>query len=202
MKTIYFLLVKPIATCYNQRMKTCKKCGSTKSESEFYAAKNCKDGLSGTCKACKREYSKRWLNSLSSDEKSELNRMQRERYYGNKVRFAERKKRFYYTSREITHDRKASFGCLRCGEKDPYALDFHHIAEKVANIGNGSKVPRKVIESELGKCIVLCANCHRKLHAGSWSIEEVLAQMLDLYPEAWALWVSLEIDRSNEPASG
>ncbi|MER5304607.1 HNH endonuclease [Streptomyces lasiicapitis] len=35
-------------------MKVCTKCGETKPPSEFYAAPNNRDGLTGACKLCKR----------------------------------------------------------------------------------------------------------------------------------------------------
>jgi len=54
-----------------------------------------------------------------------------------------------------------------CGEKDPCCLDFHHInGEKDKEIsamvfeGYG----RKRIMSEIGKCEILCKNCHAKRH--------------------------------------
>lgn len=48
-------------------------------------------------------------------------------------------------------------------------FDFHHINEtgKTMSIGNALRSPKrleKAIEEELRGCIVLCSNCHRKLH--------------------------------------
>ena len=59
--------------------------------------------------------------------------------------------------------------CVGGGEADPLCLDFHHTdaADKEATVSelvNGqNSLP--VIVAEMQKCIVLCANCHRKLHA-------------------------------------
>lgn len=59
--------------------------------------------------------------------------------------------------------------CSRCGFDDPHALDFHHrdAGQKdfriaLAVSGNYS---RERILAEIAKCDVLCANCHRILHA-------------------------------------
>lgn len=41
-------------------MKSCTKCGTTKSEDCFGKAKNTKDGLQGWCKGCMAEYAKAW----------------------------------------------------------------------------------------------------------------------------------------------
>ena len=63
---------------------------------------------------------------------------------------------------------KSQFICTRCGESHQACIDFHHINKnnKKYNIahmvGRGLSIER--IKIELKKCIVLCANCHRKEH--------------------------------------
>lgn len=57
--------------------------------------------------------------------------------------------------------------CKICGESHPACLEFHH---KDSTIKNGeissmiSKYTEAEIMVELENCIVLCANCHRKVH--------------------------------------
>jgi len=60
--------------------------------------------------------------------------------------------------------------CVECGYKKSYtALEFHHTdpSKKDFNIALyhchtfGNK-----IKEELDKCILVCANCHREIHAG------------------------------------
>ena len=48
---------------------------------------------------------------------------------------------------------------------DPAVYDFHHLdpKQKDFSIGQQAKSFDK-IKSELDKCIMLCANCHRKMH--------------------------------------
>ena len=58
--------------------------------------------------------------------------------------------------------------CERCGEDHPATLDFHHkdASEKsgeVSDMLNGLRSKQRIL-AEVRKCIVLCANCHRKLH--------------------------------------
>ena len=64
---------------------------------------------------------------------------------------------------------KSSLLCLRCGEDEPVCLDFHHrnSTEKDFVIGDAVRLgySKKRILAEIAKCDVLCANCHRKLHA-------------------------------------
>lgn len=63
---------------------------------------------------------------------------------------------------------KATLSCTTCGENHPATLDFHHVVRKPDNrkvhrlIGNGSfkGAMKEIVE----RCIVLCANCHRKHH--------------------------------------
>jgi hypothetical protein len=61
-----------------------------------------------------------------------------------------------------------SKGCSRCSEKHPATLDFHHIDLSTKEFTIGEARNRKLSEArfkaELAKCIVLCANCHRKEH--------------------------------------
>lgn len=59
--------------------------------------------------------------------------------------------------------------CALCGyKKSQWALHFHHLnpAEKLFSIGTDG-VPRswETTKAEAKKCILLCANCHRREHA-------------------------------------
>lgn len=57
--------------------------------------------------------------------------------------------------------------CERCGYcKSKWALNFHHLdpATKSFNIGSATTRSWKVVQAELDKCILLCANCHAEEH--------------------------------------
>ncbi len=63
---------------------------------------------------------------------------------------------------------KKNLSCEKCGESDSVCLDFHHkdketkngnISDMIKDFGNN-----EIILKEIKKCIVLCANCHRKIH--------------------------------------
>lgn len=62
---------------------------------------------------------------------------------------------------------KATLSCTQCGENHPAALDFHHVVRAPSNrkvhrlVANGTITKAR---EEIKKCVVLCANCHRKLH--------------------------------------
>ena len=49
------------------------------------------------------------------------------------------------------------------------ALDFHHLDPNKKSFGlskKGLTHSWEKIKSEIDKCILVCANCHRELHAG------------------------------------
>jgi hypothetical protein len=69
--------------------------------------------------------------------------------------------------RRITDAAKAG-GCARCGHKDLSALDFHHVDPRSKKRNVSTYAPswsEEELRAEIAKCVVLCANCHRALHA-------------------------------------
>lgn len=65
--------------------------------------------------------------------------------------------------------REANLACMACGEDDVACLDFHHRDPSQKEGGMYEVLKRgwgkERILQEIAKCDVLCANCHRKLHA-------------------------------------
>lgn len=59
--------------------------------------------------------------------------------------------------------------CIKCGYcKYPEVLEFHHKdpSQKLFGIGQrGLTRSWEKIKAEIGKCDLLCANCHREIHA-------------------------------------
>ena len=52
--------------------------------------------------------------------------------------------------------------CVDCGETDPVVLEFDHLRDKRFTIGAKlATYPWADILAEIGKCDVVCANCHR-----------------------------------------
>ena len=69
--------------------------------------------------------------------------------------------------------RKETTPCASCGCYDhPKAMDYHHLDER-EKLFQLSQIRRmrtndltfEMVVAEIQKCILLCATCHRKLHA-------------------------------------
>ncbi len=60
--------------------------------------------------------------------------------------------------------------CRVCGyDRYAGALDFHHLDEKTKKFDLSTKgLTRSWVKTkaEIDKCILVCANCHREIHAG------------------------------------
>lgn len=59
---------------------------------------------------------------------------------------------------------KVERGCVDCGyNAHPAALDFDHLpgTEKLYRVCTMAGMSRKLIDAEIAKCEVVCANCHR-----------------------------------------
>ncbi len=57
--------------------------------------------------------------------------------------------------------------CADCGEIDPIVLEFDHVSEnKIGTIAVlVQRMSLKPLMAEVEKCVVRCANCHRRKHA-------------------------------------
>lgn len=67
--------------------------------------------------------------------------------------------------------------CHCCKNSFPNSVyDFHHLipSEKDFTFGDKtSTVKWNIIEKELEKCILVCANCHRMIHSGDLVLENI-----------------------------
>lgn len=78
--------------------------------------------------------------------------------------------------------------CCLCGyNKTNSALEFHHIDANEKSYGiavNGTCHDLEKDLAEIQKCILVCANCHREIHDGLYSQEEL--NKLKIYDESIA----------------
>lgn len=131
-------------------MKICSRCKTEKLEFQFHKNKNSKSGLTSDCKDCHNEAHR---NNYKHNAK------RREYVYKyNKTRYEERK--------QIVKGYLSKHPCVDCGNTDIRVLEFDHIrGEKKFNIGRTLTVgTMKILEEEIAKCEVRCANCHKIRH--------------------------------------
>lgn len=129
-------------------MKVCSRCKENKTEAEFKKNRTKPDGLQIICSDCSKELNKIWYN------KNKKNRLLKINQYRNKTI-------------NWLKEYKSTLTCSKCPENHPSCLEFHHI-DPNSKLGNISEEVRNWsidrLKTELQKCIVLCANCHRKEH--------------------------------------
>lgn len=135
-------------------MKICSTCKKEKAFSEFNKNKAKKDGLNTICRLCSNKRSK--LYYIQNTEK-------------HKESVFQQKKR----QRELLKDFVKSLkmgGCSNCDENDPSCMDFHHLDSETKDHNIANMILKgysmKSLKREINKCVILCANCHRKVHAG------------------------------------
>jgi hypothetical protein len=109
------------------------------------------------CRACRRAYGK------------EHYARHRQRYI-DQAAAVKVKKRIERTQLLIEYFRRHP--CVDCSERDPIVLEFDHLEDNAFDIGTAIvNRPWSVILSEIEKCEVVCANCHRRrtaIRARSW----------------------------------
>jgi len=89
-----------------------------------------------------------------------------EYYQRNKDKYAEAQRRKRAKNREYIDSLKGTLKCQNCPENHPRCLDFHHEADKVMAISRAARNwGLKRLKEEIAKCVILCANCHRKNHS-------------------------------------
>lgn len=89
----------------------------------------------------------------------------REHYQKYKAKYNDRNKLQKQRTRQLIDESKSS-GCKVCGEKEIACLDFHHLGDKDVTVSSMLGWNDDRVKEEIAKCVVLCANCHRKHHAG------------------------------------
>lgn len=133
-------------------MRKCSKCLQELPLENFSRNASRKDGLNERCKECCNQYIRQHYQK-------------NKQYYKDKAKKQDGKQ--YKILRQIITENKKQ--CSKCGEKHPATLDYHHLdkEQKSFTITQATGTKRCSVETllkEIAKCIVLCSNCHRKLH--------------------------------------
>ena len=129
-------------------MRTCTRCGVTKVPEAFASRRTERGTLQSWCRDCHKAHAAERYRRMTPDQ------MRRKRQADRATVTALRRRVWEHLRGQA---------CADCGETDVLALEFDHIGTKSGNVSdlvrNGSWV---TILSEIGKCEIRCANCHRR----------------------------------------
>lgn len=156
---------------YYKNPVKCKNCGSiikvpsNVKITEVRRKKFCNSSCSATYNNQKR-YDAHIKEGKRFDENNKL--YQRKWYQKNKELQIKRNNETQAKKKEFVLNVRKKSKCVYCNENHIATLDFHHVdAEKKDRTISAmiqDNVSIKRLEEEIAKCIILCANCHRKLH--------------------------------------
>ena len=146
-------------------LKYCNLCKEDKPLFNFAFKNKAKQTLQPYCNVCRRQKAK-------------------EHYEANKKHIVARSIANNITSRKWYGQLKHKLACCVCGEDESVCLDFHHIDPKTKKFeisGIGRSKSKKTLIEEINKCACLCANCHRKHHAGKLNASLVKLDITQIY---------------------
>lgn len=134
-------------------MKQCNHCHEWKDEEEFNWRYKALGMRHPTCRECMQKFNKAYFQGEAKER--------------HLKQVKDRKHEARQAARDFIYSYLENHPCSHCGERDVRVLDFHHLHGKDMAISfmvnQGLSIER--IKEEIGKCIVLCANCHRKVTA-------------------------------------
>ena len=125
----------------------CTKCKEEKILEDFPFKYKEKGIRTKICKICQRHY-------------------KNIHYSRNKESYFIRNKETKQRLRHILEEAKKE-GCTMCIENFKPCLEFHHLngKDKLSTVAHLiSRGSEKLLLEEIAKCVLLCANCHRKVH--------------------------------------
>ncbi len=130
-------------------MKICTICKVNKTRENFAKNRSRSDGIQNICRPCKKKYDAVYFQKYKQEQ------LVRNRKHRKEQRL-------------VINEAKAKIGCAFCEEFDFCCLDFHHCnGDKKQCVSTMfGRVGIEKLWAEIEKCEVVCANCHRKLHAG------------------------------------
>ncbi len=127
----------------------CVICKIDKLESEFHWRNKSKGRRHCRCKPCQKKYHSQYYND-------------------NKENYLDKNNKRRDIIRNKLLEILKNSSCKVCEENHPACLDFHHV--RGAKRDSVSRLMAKnfswdIIEKEIEKCDIVCANCHRKITA-------------------------------------
>jgi hypothetical protein len=156
----------------DQKEALCSCCGGILPLRSFPADQRKKTKRVRECRECRasrvKETGRRKMRSLSvgGGEAVRHWRKKEERYI---LRYPEREKAHLQATKRRKLDYVITYldshPCVDCGESDPIVLDFDHMDRKRKSFGVSEGIHFRSLPNlvkEIDKCVVRCANCHRR----------------------------------------
>ena len=127
----------------------CSHCGVRKPAAEFPPIRRGQPELQAWCRSCFAEANASNYPAYYARERTRITKRAREHREEIQLRIIE-----YLRAHP----------CVDCGETDIVVLEFDHVESKRANVTRFANGGRSwaLIASEIAKCEVRCANCHRR----------------------------------------
>lgn len=129
----------------SMKLRACRTCKEIKPLLEYGVRMASKDGLMTECKACNVA-------------------KQKIQYSGNKKYYLDRNRELRARNREMYRAAKEGKPCAHCGGVFPQVcMDFDHREPEGKRLCVAQMLgfSWSVIQEEINKCDLLCANCHR-----------------------------------------
>jgi hypothetical protein len=129
--------------------RLCNKCGKIKRAERFHFKNKAKGILRDRCKSCWSKY-------------------HGQHYLANKATYInkamELKRKLRRENRTLLLEYLSTHPCIDCGESDPVVLEFDHVhGDKTDNVAELTRYYSwDKVAKEIMKCVVRCANCHRR----------------------------------------
>jgi hypothetical protein len=165
-------------------MKWCSKCGVIKYQTDFYPDKRARDNLQCHCKDCKIQSMADWVSKNPMKHKDNGRNWREanpERFHELNTKY-QRERAYKFTRNVFNYFHGYCFIC-KIDDPIPRMYDCHHVdpLSKFKNVSEMWKYNWDVVIIEMDKCILLCANCHRKLEAGAYD-NDIISGKLVLIP--------------------
>lgn len=136
--------------------KKCSSCGQTKPLEEFNRRAASRDGRQPCCRACSKMWYQRNVETVVA-RTAARNRSRRD------------------AARDVVDAYLLTHPCVDCDEPEPRLLEFDHRDRLTKSAAVSVLVTRgasrSTLLSEIAKCDVRCANCHRRktvMELGWW----------------------------------
>jgi hypothetical protein len=131
-------------------LRVCARCRVSKPLAEFPIKNAAKGWYRSYCRPCCSEYGKEHYQKNPA-------------YYLAKNHVSRARSR--QTNRDLVFEYLLTHPCVDCGEKNVVVLDFDHVDSATKRSDVGSMLSRRTtsaVRREMQKCVIRCANCHRR----------------------------------------